>query len=104
MSLIRSMRCGKDYDANWNTRMTGTGPYAQMIARRFQMAVKRYGLNQERRPLTVAKFRRPPKTGDQLSLFETTTPSWPATAGHPADDVATGKNQGGNQSFNSIRA
>ncbi len=70
MSLIRSMRGGKDYDANWSTRMKGTGPYAEMIARRFHMAVKRHGLNKEQRPLTTAKFRKPPRTGDQLSLFE----------------------------------
>ena len=69
MSLIRSMRGGKDYDAQWNVRMKGTGPYAEMIARRFHMAVKRLGLNQNARPLSLGKFRRPPKTGDQLSLF-----------------------------------
>ncbi len=71
MSLIRSMRGGKDYDAQWNVRMKGTGPYAEMIAKRFHMAVKRYGLNQEVRPLTIGKFRKPPAAGDQLSLFET---------------------------------
>ena len=70
MSLIRGMRGGKDYDAQWNVRMKGTGPYAEMIAKRFHMAVKRLGLNQERQPLTTAKFRKPPQTGDQLSLFE----------------------------------
>ncbi|MEI9989633.1 MAG: PA0069 family radical SAM protein [Rhizomicrobium sp.] len=70
MSLIRSMRGGKDYDAQWNVRMKGTGPYAEMIARRFHMAVKRLGLNQNSRPLSLAKFKRPPRTGDQLSLFE----------------------------------
>src|SRR5579864_8765546 len=37
MSLIRQMRGGKDYDAAWHTRMKGTGPYAEMIAKRFQM-------------------------------------------------------------------
>ncbi len=46
MALVRQMRGGKDYDANWNTRMNGTGPYAEMMARRFHMAVKRLGLNQ----------------------------------------------------------
>jgi len=71
MSLIRSMRGGKDYDAQWNVRMKGTGPYAEMIARRFHMAVKRLGLNAQLRPLTLAKFKKPPKAGDQLSLFET---------------------------------
>jgi DNA repair photolyase len=69
MALVRSMRGGKDYDSNWNTRMTGTGPYAQMMARRFHMAVKRLGLNLPRPPLATHKFKRPPRLGDQLSLL-----------------------------------
>lgn len=69
MSLIRQMRGGKDYDSAWHTRMKGTGPYAEMIAKRFQLAVKRFGLNQERAPLSTAHFRRPPRTGDQLRLL-----------------------------------
>ncbi|MBN9590496.1 MAG: PA0069 family radical SAM protein [Alphaproteobacteria bacterium] len=69
MTLVRSMRGGKDYDSNWNTRMKGTGPYAEMMARRFHMAVKRLGLNQPSRPLALGKFRRPPQSGDQLALF-----------------------------------
>ena len=40
-----------------------------MIAKRFHMAAKRLGLNREHRPLSTAKFRKPPRTGDQLSLF-----------------------------------
>jgi hypothetical protein len=67
--LVRQMRGGKDYDANWNTRMTGTGPYAQVMARRFHMAVKRLGLNQSPSPLAVHKFKRPSRLGDQLALF-----------------------------------
>jgi len=43
MTLVRQMRGGKDYDATWNTRMRGTGPYAEMMARRFQIAVRRLG-------------------------------------------------------------
>jgi DNA repair photolyase len=69
MALVRSMRGGKDYDSNWNTRMTGTGPYAQMMARRFHMAVKRLGLNLPTTPLATHKFKRPPRLGDQLSLL-----------------------------------
>ena len=69
MSLIRQMRGGKDYDSQWHTRMRGTGPYAEMIAKRFQMAVKRLGLNQKRTPLATNLFRRPPKSGDQLRLL-----------------------------------
>jgi DNA repair photolyase len=78
MSLIRSMRGGKDYDAQWNTRMRGTGPYAEMMARRFHMAVKRLGLNTDRRLLTTAKFRKPPRAGDQLSLFDAELPPFEA--------------------------
>ena len=43
--LIRDMRGGKDYDATWGKRMTGTGPYAWMIGRRFEMACEKLGLN-----------------------------------------------------------
>jgi DNA repair photolyase len=69
ISLIKQMRGGKEYDSQWHTRMKGTGPYAEMIGRRFQMAVKRLGLNGERRPLATNLFRRPPKSGDQLKLL-----------------------------------
>jgi DNA repair photolyase len=69
ISLIRQMRGGKDYDAEWHTRMRGTGPYAEMIARRFHMAVKRLGLNKDLTPLRTNLFKPPPRTGDQLALF-----------------------------------
>jgi len=69
MSLVRSMRGGKDYDSQWSTRMRGTGPYAEMMARRFHLAVKRNGLNQPSRPLDIGKFRKPPRVGDQLALL-----------------------------------
>ena len=69
MSLVRSMRGGKDYDSTWHLRATGTGPYAMLLAQRFQIAVKRLGLNRgDRSGLDASKFRRPPKSGDQLAL------------------------------------
>src|SRR5215469_6796827 len=64
MSLIRQMRGGKDYDAQWHTRMKVIVPYAEMIARRFHLAVKRLRLNHDSRPLLLGKFKRPPRTGD----------------------------------------
>jgi DNA repair photolyase len=71
MSLVRSMRGGKDYDSQWHTRMRGTGPYAEMIARRFHLAVKRLGLNKESRDrdLDLSRFRKPAQAGDQLALL-----------------------------------
>ncbi|HTQ12605.1 MAG TPA: PA0069 family radical SAM protein [Rhizomicrobium sp.] len=69
MSLIRSMRGGKDYDANWHSRMKGSGPYAELIARRFQIATRRLGLNREHRPLDASQFRKPATAGVQLALL-----------------------------------
>jgi DNA repair photolyase len=69
MSLVRSMRGGKDYDSAWHERMRGRGPYADMIAHRFHLAVKRLGMNTERRPLDTSQFKRPVQVGDQLSLL-----------------------------------
>src|SRR5258708_16230574 len=69
MALVRSMRGGKDYDANWNTRMKGTGPYAEVMARRFHMAVKRLGLNQPSAPLAVPTVKRPAPLRAQLPPF-----------------------------------
>ena len=69
LSLIRSMRDGKDYDAEWGKRMRGTGPYAWTIGRRFEIAAKRLGMNLEKRPLRTDLFRSPAKGGTQLALF-----------------------------------
>jgi len=69
MSLIRSMRGGKDYDSEWSKRMTGTGPYAWQIGRRFEMAAKRLGLNMERRSLRSDLFVAAKKQGEQLELL-----------------------------------
>jgi DNA repair photolyase len=69
MSLIRQMRGGKDYDPEWGKRMTGAGPYADLIGRRFQIAMKRFGLNQVHSPLTINKFKRPSHLGEQLALL-----------------------------------
>jgi DNA repair photolyase len=68
MSLIRQMRNGKDYDSQWHARQRGSGPYAQMLAHRFHMAVKRLGLK-DTTPLRTDLFKPPPRPGDQLALF-----------------------------------
>ncbi|KQV43725.1 MULTISPECIES: PA0069 family radical SAM protein [unclassified Rhizobium] len=69
MALVRSMRGGKDYDAEFGKRMKGAGPYAWQIGRRFEMAVKRLELNLTRRPLNCDLFVPPLGTGVQLSLL-----------------------------------
>ena len=69
MSLVRSMRGGKDYDAEFGKRMRGTGPYAWQISRRFDMTAKRLGLNIRKAPLRVDQFVPPHGEGVQLSLL-----------------------------------
>nr|WP_314087171.1 PA0069 family radical SAM protein [uncultured Shinella sp.] len=69
MSLVRSMRDGKDYDAEFGKRMKGAGPYAWQIARRFEMASKRLGLTRTRRNLASDQFVPPSGSGVQLSLL-----------------------------------
>ncbi|HEV7433714.1 MAG TPA: PA0069 family radical SAM protein [Pseudorhizobium sp.] len=69
MSLVRSMRGGKDYDADFTKRMKGTGPYAWQIGRRFEMATKRLGMGRRGLPLRDDLFTRPDGGGIQLSLL-----------------------------------
>jgi len=69
MSLIRSMRGGKDYDSEWGKRMSGDGPHAWQIGRRFEIAARRLGLNRERLKLRTDLFRAPVGENAQMSLF-----------------------------------
>lgn len=69
LSLLRSMRDGKDYDAEWNKRMRGTGPYAFQIRRRFEMMARRLGLNETRTELRCDRFTPPKGAGVQLALL-----------------------------------
>ena len=67
--LIRDMRGGKDYDSEWGKRMKGTGPYAWLIGRRFEVACERLGLNTAKLQLSTEHFRHPRPDDAQLSLF-----------------------------------
>jgi DNA repair photolyase len=69
MSLVRQMRGGKDYDPQWGSRMTGQGPIADLMGKRFAAAKARYGLAARWDGLDLSQFRVPPKAGDQLALF-----------------------------------
>ena len=69
MTLVSAMRKGKSYDATWGERMTGTGPFAWMVGRRFETAAARNGLSTERLKLRTDLFRHPVRPGEQLSLL-----------------------------------
>jgi DNA repair photolyase len=69
MSLVRQMRGGRDYDAQWGQRMKGEGPIADVIAQRIKIARRRFGLDRSLPPLDLSQFKVPPKPGDQGDLF-----------------------------------
>ncbi len=67
MSLIRQCRGGEVYDSRFGHRMRGEGPFAELLARRFAVAIKRLGLNRrDGFGLDCSRFAPP---GGQLSLL-----------------------------------
>ena len=68
MARIREMRGGKDYDADFATRMKGSGLWADLIRQRFEKATSRIGFNRERAVLDLTQFR-PAGAAGQGSLF-----------------------------------
>jgi DNA repair photolyase len=69
MNLVRQIHGGRDYDPEWGKRMTGEGPIAALISRRFKVASRRLGLDAPRPPLRRDLFRVPSTGPEQLSLF-----------------------------------
>lgn len=70
MARVRELHGGRDYDPEWGKRMTGEGPFAELFAQRFEIARRRLGLARDLPRLRTDLFRRPTRSGDQLSLFE----------------------------------
>jgi DNA repair photolyase len=69
MSIVQSIRGGKDYDATWFSRMKPQGVWADLFRTRFRLATKRLGMNGTKMEgLDVSGFRRPAVDG-QLSLL-----------------------------------
>ncbi len=69
ISVLQAMRGGKGYDSHWGKRMSGEGPYAWQLGRRFELAAKRLGFNHRKKRLRTDLFVPPLKCAVQLSLF-----------------------------------
>ncbi len=67
MSIIQSLRGGRDNDPGFGTRMRGEGVWADLIRTRFRIACKRLGLNRVAITLDQSQFR--PPEGAQLRLL-----------------------------------
>jgi DNA repair photolyase len=69
LNLLRGARRGSLYVDAFGERQKGNGPYAELLAARFRLAVKRYGLERRDWQHRTDLFRVPPRKGDQLSLL-----------------------------------
>jgi DNA repair photolyase len=76
MARIRDMRGGKDNDAEFGSRMTGHGLWAELIRQRFDKAKRRLGMAGDSVKLDLSQFQPPLRPaasragkGFQASLF-----------------------------------
>jgi DNA repair photolyase len=70
MSTIQQLRGGKDYDARFGKRFSGDGVYAELLARRFDLACRRLGFDRRRHQgLDTSRFVPPRKPSPQGELF-----------------------------------
>ena len=70
MTRVRDTRGGKNYDSRFGIRMRGSGAFALAIQQRYELARRRLGLDKRDHTLNTASFRVPPRSGDQLGLFD----------------------------------
>jgi DNA repair photolyase len=72
MARIRDMRHGKDNNSNWGERMKGAGLYAELINKRFSIAMRRLGyVKRDTITLDCFQFTAPAAEGapEQATLF-----------------------------------
>ena len=67
LNRLRSLRGGKLYDAQWGTRHSGEGIFAEQLAQMFDVARRKAGLNDDFPALSTAAFRR--AGGTQMTLW-----------------------------------
>jgi DNA repair photolyase len=66
LAQVREVRDGKLNDANFGSRMRGSGESADLLQQLFQVHCRKYGLNREELTLAAGHFARP---GEQLSFL-----------------------------------
>jgi len=75
LGLVRQTRGGELYRSEFGVRMRGTGPYAEMLEKRFDAATRRLGLDERAFRLDTSRFRVPASNlgraiPGQLQLFD----------------------------------
>ncbi|MFV0295041.1 MAG: PA0069 family radical SAM protein [Hyphomicrobiaceae bacterium] len=69
ISLLRSMHGGRDYVAEFGHRQRGSGPFAEQIAARFRLALKRLDMNTQMIRLRTDLFQPPVPQNGQYRLL-----------------------------------
>lgn len=70
ISTVQQLRGGKDYDSRFGTRLRGEGVYADLLSRRFALALKRFGFEGRRHPpFDCTRFVPPRVASPQGELF-----------------------------------
>jgi DNA repair photolyase len=69
MSRIHAMREGRDNDPRFGHRMKGSGEFADLLKRRFELACQRLGISRQRHGALDCTRFSPPHRGPQLDLF-----------------------------------
>jgi len=74
ISIVRQSRGGRENDPRFGSRMTGSGKFVELIAKRFELACQRLGLNSEDNHMTSrdgldCNLFRPPSPDGQMGLF-----------------------------------
>jgi DNA repair photolyase len=66
MARVHEMRGGRDNDPRFGSRMQGQGVWGELVRQRLHAAIRRLGLDNEKRQLDLSAFRRP---SPQAELF-----------------------------------
>lgn len=69
LHCLEQMHGGRDYDARFGVRQSGSGVFADLLAQRFRLASKRLGLDRHATPLDTTRFIAPRRDDRQQELF-----------------------------------
>lgn len=70
MNIIREMRGGREYDAQYGIRQTGTGVFADLFSQRYKLTASKFSLNDRDFSLRRDLFTRANKFQKQLDMFD----------------------------------
>lgn len=68
LSLIRQTRAGALNDSRFGSRFSGVGVYADMLAKRFAIAARRFGLDEPMAGLDCSRFAPPRRHAEERQL------------------------------------